>query len=291
MTPVLVVLAAFGSLFFATSIYLGWRLARIRDSAGEWQERCEVAERRSALFGRHLAGLAEVIHNHGGGVVNRYYETSALRFVLAKQAPAVVGRDSSVPQWLRSQAEFFHALADRAFGVDANTDARKRIDGIRAAHPIELSAYENMAINPPVVPPVRSEAAPEPAVVDGLLGAEKDASRYLAQLSAALAFAGRLAPAGEEGERALFDLIARLCEAADDLLETFGVSGMEERRIKAVLGAVELLRDAMASPLLSGAQAKRPLPTATQVAALRTVARSSSVDGAGPTRQASRLGV
>lgn len=284
MTPVLVVLAAIGSLFFATSIYLGWRLTRISDSAGEWRERCERAEKHAALLGRHLGGIAEVIHGHGGGVVNRYYETSALRFILVKQAPAVVGRDSSVPQWLRAQAEFFHALADRAFGVDTDAELRKRIDGIRAAHAMEISAYETMAISPPTAPTRLSVSESVTDDADDLATAERDASRYLAQLAAAFAFAGRLAPAGVEGERAPYAVIERLCEASNGILEMSAAEAADERRARAILDAIELMRAEMGNAALSAIQAKRPLPSASQLSALRVLAERVVADQSVPMR-------
>lgn len=250
-------------------------MARVRHAMGHWQERCEVAEQQCAALGRHLRALAEVIHGHNGGVVNRYYETSALRFILGKEAPALVGRESGVPQWLRTQAEFLHALAESAIGVGTDPSMRKRIDGIRAAPPVEMSVYEAMAALPPAATVTRRAADSHPGADEALASLDHVALRYLVQVTAALAFGARLGPVGEFDHRAIMQCIERLADAAEQFVKPPLRQGSGRLRMAAVAHAGDLIQEALESPWLRDAPIRRPLPSIDQVADLHAAANGT----------------
>jgi hypothetical protein len=269
-----IVAASLASLLVASGLYGVWVLYRSRDAAREWRERCEGAEQQVAALERHLRGLAKVIHHSGGGVVQRYYEIAALRFVLMRQHPAAWDAASSIPQWLRAHSEFLHDLAEQAKRVGTTEDMRRRIEAVRVGHGDELSAYA-MAVD--AVSPTASspDGDDTPRGGSAIEEAERQAVIYLLQVAAALAFSGRFVSAESGGRGSAMAGVERMCEEAERIVRARADALPE--RVAAVIAAADAMRETLGTAWLAGPAAAKPTPSRRQLDELK----ASVMDGVG----------
>jgi hypothetical protein len=277
--PLVIVAASLASLLIAAGLYGWWTVYRSHDAAQEWRQRCEVAEQQVAALERHLRGLAKVIHHTGGGVVQRYYEISALRFLLMKQHPSAWDAQSSIPQWLRAHSEFLHDLAEQAKRVGTTDEMRRRIEAVRIGHGDELSSYTLPVEPDPSTSPSSTADMTEDggSVVDE---AEREAVLYLLQVAAALAFSGRFVSAESGGRGSALAGVERMCEEAESIVR--GQANAMAERAAAVVAAADAMRETLGTAWLAGPAAARPTPSRRQLDGLKAVV--SHVVGPGPSR-------
>lgn len=281
--PLVIVVASVVSLLAAAMLYGGWTVYQSRYALREWRQRSERAEQQVASLERHLGALVKVIHHKGGGVVQRYYEISALRFLLMKQHPSAWDPRSSIPQWLRAHSEFLHDLAEQSRRVGTTEEMRRRIEAVRIGHGEELASYTlPVDVDPPTASSPTEDSVHDSALV---AEAERQALFYFLQVATALAFSGRFVSAEHGGRGSALAGVEHMCDEAAKILH--GQTAAVADRALAVVAAADALSETLGTAWLAGAAAAKPTPSKRQLDDLKTSVRGAIGGGSGAAGSAS----